>query len=167
MPIRRELKPLYPPDWDQISHYIRFVRAAGRCECCGRPHGRTVLCLPNGRWFDEQRQEWRDGRGRPVPAPSLLEYAEYRRTVVRLAAAHWRDHHPANCAPGNLKAVCQRCHLLHDRPHHLEQRRITYKLRRALGDLFEGPYQTMVARGRKRRQATRSGDVRTDRLARR
>ena len=26
-------------------------------------------------------------------------------------------------------------------PHHLAQRRITYRLRRALGDLFLGPYR--------------------------
>jgi hypothetical protein len=29
---------------------------------------------------------------------------------------------------------------MHDRPHHLAQRRITYLLRRALGDLFLGTY---------------------------
>jgi hypothetical protein len=31
--------------------------------------------------------------------------------------------------------------MIHDRPHHLAQRRITYLLRRALGDLFLGPYR--------------------------
>jgi 5-methylcytosine-specific restriction endonuclease McrA len=40
----------------------------------------------------------------------------------------------------NLRGLCQRCHLIHDRPHHLARRRITYLLRRALGDLFLGPY---------------------------
>jgi hypothetical protein len=40
----------------------------------------------------------------------------------------------------NLKSLCQRCHLIHDRPHHQARRRITYLLRRALGDLFLGPY---------------------------
>jgi hypothetical protein len=33
-----------------------------------------------------------------------------------------------------------RCHLIHDRPHHLAQRRVTYLLRRALGDLFLGSH---------------------------
>jgi hypothetical protein len=41
---------------------------------------------------------------------------------------------------GAVQSLCQRCHLIHDRPHHLAQRRITYMLRRALGDLFLGPY---------------------------
>ncbi len=39
-----------------------------------------------------------------------------------------------------LKSLCQRCYLIHDRPHHLARRQITYLLRRALGDLFLGPY---------------------------
>jgi hypothetical protein len=38
----------------------------------------------------------------------------------------------------NLRALCQRCHMLHDRPHHLAQRRITYRQRLAVGDLFLG-----------------------------
>jgi hypothetical protein len=47
---------------------------------------------------------------------------------------------PANNRRRNLKGLCQRCHLMHDHPHHLARRRITYLLRRALGDLFFGPY---------------------------
>lgn len=35
--------------------------------------------------------------------------------------------------------------MIHDRPHHLAQRRITYLLRCALGDLFLGPYGRAVA----------------------
>jgi len=62
-----------------------------------------------------------------------------RRTRVILAAAHL-DHDPSNNRWRNLKGLCQRCHLIHDRPHHLARRRITYLLRRALGDLFRGPY---------------------------
>jgi len=62
-----------------------------------------------------------------------------RRTRVILAAAHL-DHDPSNNRLRNLKSLCQRCHMIHDRPHHLARRRITYLLRRALGDLFLGPY---------------------------
>ncbi|MGH7038490.1 MAG: hypothetical protein ACREE4_14535 [Stellaceae bacterium] len=63
-----------------------------------------------------------------------------RQTRVVLAAAHL-DHDPANNRMGNLRSLCQRCHMVHDRPHHQEQRRMTYRLRRALGDLFLGPYR--------------------------
>jgi hypothetical protein len=66
-----------------------------------------------------------------------------RQTRVILAAAHL-DHNPRNNRRRNLKSLCQRCHIIHDRPHHLAQRRITYLLRRALGDLFLGPYAICI-----------------------
>ena len=68
-----------------------------------------------------------------------------RQTRVVLAAAHL-DHDPTNNRLRNLKSLCQRCHLIHDRPQHLARRRITYLLRRALGDLFLGPYAGFEAR---------------------
>jgi hypothetical protein len=55
-----------------------------------------------------------------------------------LAAAHL-DSDPTNNRLKNLRALCQRCHMLHDRPHHLAQRWITYRRRSAVGDLFLGP----------------------------
>ena len=48
MPIKPELRYFYPIDWPQISHWVRFVRAKGHCQVCGRPHGETVQ--PPGRW---------------------------------------------------------------------------------------------------------------------
>jgi len=36
-------------------------------------------------------------------------------------------------------------HMLHDRPHHLAQRWITYCRRSAVGDLFLGPYPALIA----------------------
>jgi len=139
MPIKPEMRGFYPRDWSQISRRVRFERAAGICQGCGRPHGATIRCLPDGRWFDATRHTWRNGRGRPARWPDLDEAAQMRRTRVVLAAAHL-DHDPGNNRLRNLKSLCQRCHMIHDRPHHLAQRRITYLLRRALGDLFLGPY---------------------------
>ena len=51
-----------------------------------------------------------------------------------------RDHDPTNNDGANLAALCQRCHILHDKLEHLRRRRLTYLARRALGDLFTGPY---------------------------
>jgi hypothetical protein len=144
MPIRPEFKYLYPIDWPQVSHWVRFVRAKGRCQVCGRPHGEIVRHMGDGRWWDEQRQTWRDGRGRKVPSPALAEDAvPVRATRVVLAAAHL-DHDPAHCGyrHRNVRALCQRCHLLHDRPEHRRRIRLTLRRRRALGDLFSGPYPT-------------------------
>ena len=141
MPIRPELRFFYPIDWPQISHWVRFVRARGRCKACGRPHGGTVHHLGDGRWWDEHRRIWRDGKGRKVPSPALTADAPARTTKVVLAAAHL-DHDPSHCGPRhrNLKAFCQRCHLLYDRPEHRRRIRLTLQRRRALGDLFTGPY---------------------------
>ncbi len=65
-------------------------------------------------------------------------------TRVVLAAAHL-DSDPSNNRLKNLRALCQRCHMLHDRPYHLAQRWITYRRRSAVGDLFLGPYPAMIA----------------------
>ena len=140
MPIRRELRWLYPIDWPQLSALVRVGRARGRCERCGRPHGRAVHHLGDGRWWDEAAGAWRDGKGREVAWPSYAEYRRLKRTRVVLAAAHL-DHDPTNNRPRNVRALCQRCHLNHDRPHHRARARLTVLTRRALGDLFAGPYR--------------------------
>ena len=139
MPIRAEMRWFYPIDWPQISRHVRFERAGGCCQGCGRPHGETIRCLPDGRWYDTTRQTWRNGRGQPARCPDIEDASRLRQTRVVLAAAHL-DHDPANNRPRKLTSLCQRCHLIHDRPHHQARRRITYLLRRALGDLFLNPY---------------------------
>jgi hypothetical protein len=144
MLIRPEMRGYYPSNWPEISRRVRFERAGGICERCGRPHGVRVRCVPDGRWFDTSQLSWRNGRGRHARSPDLVEAMQERQTRVILAAAHL-DHNPRNNRTRNLKSLCQRCHMLHDRPHHLAQRRITYLLRRALGDLFLGPYSRGAA----------------------
>jgi hypothetical protein len=144
MPIRRELRPLYPPNWPELSQLVRFERAGGVCQVCRRPHGERVRCLPDGRWFDHPSNTWRDRRGRSARWPDLVEAMGMRTTRVVLAAAHL-DHDPANNRLRNLRSLCQRCHILHDRPYHLAQRWITYRLRYAIGDLFLGLYQRGLA----------------------
>src|SRR6201993_726898 len=143
VPIKPEMRGFYPIEWPQISRRVRFERAAGICQGCGRPHGMTIRCLPDGRWFDPTRHTWRNGRGRPARWPDLEDAMQMRNTRVVLAAAHL-DHNPRNNRLRNLKSLCQRCHLIHDRPYHRAQRRLTYLLRRALGDLFLGPYRSAL-----------------------
>ena len=144
MPIRRHHRWLYPIDWRELSASIRFRRAKGRCEGCGRPHGRLVIVLSDGQWWDAERSTWRCGNGRVlrrrIPAPEG-HGPPGRSTRVVLSAAHL-DHDPQNNAVANLAALCQRCHILHDKAEHLRRRQLTYVARRALGDLFTGPYRT-------------------------
>ena len=57
-----------------------------------------------------------------------------------LACAHL-NHDPTQNGPRNLKALCQRCHMLHDRPEHQRRRWLTLRRRKAIGDLFLGLYR--------------------------
>ena len=139
MPIRRELRPLYPPHWKELSRRVRFAGAGGACGRCGWRHGALIRCLPDGRWFDAGQPIWRDRRDRPAPSPDLVMLIRVRTTCVALAAAHL-DHGPTNNSLRNLKSLCQRRHMIHDRPHHLAQRWITYRSRNAAGDLFLGSH---------------------------
>src|SRR5215207_5536663 len=153
MPIRPQLRWFYPIDRRELSFVIRFERAQSRCERCRRPHGQVVVThLGDGRWWDEAEGAWRNGRGRKLcrlPAPDLIP--SLRQTRVALATAHL-DHDPTNNHPRNLKALWQRCHMIHDRDEHLRRRTVTYRARRAVGDLFTGPSLTLgtkpVAAGR-------------------
>jgi len=107
VPIRPENRDRYPANWPEISRHIRFVRAGGgRCECrgeCGRGthHGPTseLSRCPN-------RHGQRDYTGR---------------STVVLTTAHL-NHRPEDCAPENLRGMCQGCHLWYDRDHHAETR---------------------------------------------
>lgn len=149
MPIAREHRWLYPIDWRELSAFIRFGRAKGRCEHCRRPHGRDVLHLGNGIWWDEDAATWRNGQGRPVrylPAPAELPITQpgftgiappspLRTTRVVLASAHL-NHDPGDNRPRNLAALCQRCHMLHDAAEHRRRRWFNAFCLRAIGDLF-------------------------------
>ena len=145
MPIKPELRGYYPLDWRELSRSIRFRRAKGCCERCGRPHGKMVCVFDDGRWFDEAGGHWRNGAGKrlrtnlPVPADLPVGFG-HRWTKVSIACAHL-NHDIADNGGGNLAALCQRCHMMHDRPHHLQRRRVTYLMRRAMGDLFTGRYR--------------------------
>ena len=143
MPIRPHLRWFYPIDWRELSSVIRFERAQSRCERCRRPHGQVVFHLGDGRWWDEAERTWRNGRGRKLHSLQTpdLSSSNLRTTRVALATAHL-DRDPTNNHPRNLKALCQRCHMIHDREEHLRRRAVTYRARRAVGDLFTGPYLT-------------------------
>jgi hypothetical protein len=52
MPIKRAHRFFYPIDWKELSLTIRFRRAEGRCERCGRPHGQKIVHVGDGRWWD-------------------------------------------------------------------------------------------------------------------
>jgi hypothetical protein len=100
----------------------------------------VIVCLDEGTWYDAEAGGWRSGRGRLLRRePGVVALATARLTIPILATCH-REHDTSRNGDADLAAWCQRCHLIHDRPEHLRRRRITYLRRRALGDLFLGPY---------------------------
>lgn len=123
MPIRPENRDRYPANWRAISHWARFVRAEGRCECEGE-------C---GRNTHDGRCPNRHGR------PAYGTGSE-----VILTTAHL-DHTPEHCDPGNLRAMCQACHLHYDREHHAQTRAATRA--RELAAAMEPLTGLEVARG--------------------
>lgn len=110
MPIRPEMRELYPPEWPLISSYIRFDRALGRCECdgrCGSPMHRAWISLSllhSNQWPDRCPNYHGDS-------------SQFTGNRVVLTTMHL-DHDPTNCVPENLMAGCQACHLAYDADHH-------------------------------------------------
>jgi len=103
------LKPSdYPDDWLALSRYIRLERAFEQCECCGecglhRTHPGPRRCVERDR-----------------------NAALWARGMVILTTAHLCGEDCPDvpqgkrvCGnPAHLKALCNRCHLRLDGPHH-------------------------------------------------
>jgi len=104
MPMKREL---YPDNWEEISHRIRFERAGNRCEWCGAANG----------------------------FPSPVTGSKVVLTVAHLGIAK-PDGTPGDkedkqdCREENLAALCQRCHLNYDRPEILVKVRARIRQKR-------------------------------------
>ena len=106
MPIAPENRWFYPIDWPELSRLIRFGRARGRCERCGRPHGRDVIHLADGTWWDEDRECWRDGRGRRRRGLPPLAVLDARQPPLEgLGPVPWLP---------VTRVVLASCHLAHD-----------------------------------------------------
>ena len=126
MPIRPQHRWLYPIDWPQISASIRFSAApkVGASGAAART-GASSFTSATAAGGTSKRRSGATAKGKalarlPARAPSP-EGEAIRTTKVILAAAHL-DHDPGNNRPRNLKALCQRCHMLHDRDEHQRRR---------------------------------------------
>lgn len=138
MPIRESEKARYPSNWAQISLEAR-ARAGWACEQCGAKNGWRGGRTETGAFLPADYL----GCDRSLPEPgqhawcSAGDRREYLRIIkIVLTVAHL-DNRPENCAPENLKALCQRCHLWLDR--HLHARNAWEKRHRERGnrDLFD------------------------------
>lgn len=121
MPIN---KKDYPPNWASISISIR-ERANWRCEWCDAPNSKYIVRVAGApllaAWKTvticgiSKRVPWGDFTVAPDRAPGS--------TKIVLTVAHL-DRDRTNNDPSNLAALCQRCHLNHDRAaQHIPHRR--------------------------------------------
>jgi glycine/serine hydroxymethyltransferase len=118
MPIPKEKRQLYPPDWKQISQRIRFERGQGCCERCGIPHDAFRIYDPAGVRITTDAIEAETAR--------LADSLKVSRII--LTTAHLSGDVTDN-SDSNLAALCQRCHLRHDLPQHLKSRKVNWRKR--------------------------------------
>lgn len=129
MPIKPENRARYPKNWKEIRAQI-LERAQHKCEFCG---------------IENYKYRWTDRGVEHVGSEE--DYCDFynrsdgemwpKATRIVLTIAHL-DHTPENNAPENLRALCQRCHLRYDKPHHMRNAAITRHNRRNGGaSLFQ------------------------------
>lgn len=121
MPFHKER---YPDNWKQISLAIR-ERARQQCEWCGVKNGAIGARDKHGVWHDEDNIHHMNS-----DTGYLLfgDFPDMRRIVLTVAHI---DHDTMNNDPSNLAALCQKCHLGHDREQHTRNAART-RLRRKL-----------------------------------
>ncbi len=98
MPMNRHL---YPDNWEEISHQIKFIRAGGYCE--GSPS------------YPDCRA--RHGYRHPETSnPVVLATVHLGVPKPDGTPGHKED--KMDCRPENLASMCQRCHLEFDSDEH-------------------------------------------------
>jgi hypothetical protein len=122
MPIRPELRKFYGRHWRQVIRPRILARARNRCEQCGKPNRTTVLVarapdLPDVQyWIGVRSKSWRDCHGQSFPSTiKILGQPRGIRVVLTVAHLNWI---PGDDREENLRALCQWCHLHHDRAQH-------------------------------------------------
>lgn len=137
----------YPPYWQQFSRYIRLERAKNRCEKCKAPNGETVnRGVLDGEpfWHDQSTGiVYAAKDGLIIGRARCYELEIERETKIVLTVAHL-DHDGGVCdckkrtgrkcaLPWHVLALCQRCHLLMDMPHHIANRQKTAAAKKDAG----------------------------------
>lgn len=118
MPMNRKL---YPHNWEEISLKIR-EEAGHKCEFCGVPD--RVWIIRNKR----NPAEYHICRDDDTQYKDMYinpdDYGYSNPVQVILTVAHL-DHNPGNNERANLRALCQRCHNVHDAPNRAKNARMT------------------------------------------
>ena len=138
----------YPKNWKTEIRPAILERAKDRCEFCmvenrssvfrGIYEGRPIYQKWDGAVFDAIDGSLilgdRDGAYACIE-PSTGDPDQQAIKIV-LTIAHL-DHDVSNNCYSNLAALCQRCHLNHDRAHHAKKAKATRMQKMGMADLFE------------------------------
>lgn len=131
MPMDRSL---YPHDWDVIAKEVKN-RANWHCEECGLAHGAVIIrdsLRPSEYQHQDSSGVWIDMDGLP-----LLESEVWLAPAIKVViTVHHIGTDKPDGTPGdpydkmdnrpeNLKALCQRCHLLADLDNHIRASKAT------------------------------------------
>jgi hypothetical protein len=107
MPINYKL---YPKDWKTVIRPAILERAENKCELCKAPNHAFG-------YRDEGDFIWSDGLQQEA---DILDGKKIIKIVLTIAHL---DHDISNNDYGNLRALCQQCHLRHDAKHHKRTRK--------------------------------------------
>ncbi len=96
----------YPPNWKTEIRPDILKRDGYKCKKCLVPNYAVGYRSPSGTFVsvDERERERQEQRGRHI-------------IKIVLTVAHL-DHNRDNNHPGNLAALCQKCHLSYDAAQH-------------------------------------------------
>ena len=132
MPIHPDQRDRYPQDWKQISA-ARRAAAGHCCERCGVADRAWGWRDADGAFQPVDQDALRADHGPALRPPFTMRagrpFDPVRIIEIVLTVAHL-DHQPENNVPENLAALCQRCHLGHDRAYH--QARAAQRRREAM-----------------------------------
>jgi hypothetical protein len=102
---------IYHPDWLTKIRPRILIRANYRCELCGREHLKWYF--KKDLTYKDSLDDWMIEKAAQVGQPIVK---------VVLTIAHL-NHDVTDNRDTNLKALCQRCHLNHDRANNIMKRK--------------------------------------------
>lgn len=122
----------YPVNWDEIATSVK-ERAGWKCEECRLRHGEVIVRsdIDADRYIilDDTNWEWYWLNGERlyiafvpdefdiIMGPQRVILTVHHVGVDKPDGSPGSPHDKMDCRPENLKALCQRCHLVADAPH--------------------------------------------------
>ena len=132
MPINYKL---YPSNWKSEIRPSILKRASNCCEFCGVDNYQVRRYVNGNSQTDNyENQTYLQGQSLAKYLNESCDDGLGKWSVIVLTIAHL-DHNISNNCPTNLKALCQKCHLSHDKDHHRKNARQTLKTKKGLLEL--------------------------------